>query len=203
VARTGWRRGLAGLVAGGLALAAGDTRALSIGLVPATAVPTAGSISLDLVVSGLVGGAAPSLGGFQVDLGWDPARLALAQVDFGSGLGDPAALEAVADSLTSPGFANLAEVSLLPPAALDTLQSDAFVLTSLRFTVVSPGAAAIDVLRAEVADAPSAGRSPSRRRAAPRSARCPSPARRRSSRWARRSPRGGPGEDGRRAASRR
>lgn len=145
------RLGLA--VALAACLAPGGARALAIALDPATIAAGAGSFEIDVVVSGLAAGTAPSLGAFELDLAWDPARLALTGVAFGSALGDPV-LEAVTDVVPGAGSVNVVEVSLLAPAALDALQPDTFVLARLGFEVLSLGASAtIEVTRALAADA--------------------------------------------------
>lgn len=142
--------GLAGTLA--LLLLPGGARALSFALDPASLVPGGGAFSLDVVVSGLGNGTAPSLGAFDLDLGWDATRLALASVSFGGALGDPV-LQAVTDVVPGPGSVNLVEVSLLAPATLDALQSDRFVVATLGFDVLALGSSAIEVTRALAADA--------------------------------------------------
>lgn len=121
----------------GLALAPASARALSLALAPATITAT-GSFSVDLIVSGLGGSGAPSLGTFDVGIGFDPSFLGFTGASFGSLLG-AVPVEAIAGTTLATGLVDVAEISLLAPAALDALQSsDSFTLATLSFDVL-PG----------------------------------------------------------------
>lgn len=96
------------------------------------------SLSIAVVVGGLAAGSTPSLGDFDLAIDFDPTVLAFNSYALGIGLGSVDALEAFDASfgLTGPGQVNVAEVSFLPPAVLDSLQSDSFTLVTLNFTVL-------------------------------------------------------------------
>ena len=92
-------------------------------------------------ISGL--GNPPSVGAFDLNVGFDPALLSPTAVLFGPFLGDPDSFEALAafDFPTS-GIVESAEVSLLSPSDLDALQSSNFLLATLSFTAKSSGTSA-------------------------------------------------------------
>jgi hypothetical protein len=123
----------------GLALA-GPASALEIALLPTSS--PGPSATLDVVVSGLGSGAAPSIGAFDLEIVFDSSALSVSSVTFGSELGDPAT-EAFAESIVSPGSVSLAEVSLLPSGDLDALQSSSVVLATLEVDLLGAGATAV------------------------------------------------------------
>lgn len=132
-----------------LALAPAGAGAISIGLSPALVTGTVGvAFDLDVVVSGLGDGVAPSLGSFDLDITFDPALLAFNSSSLVGALG--------AGSLQSSGAAagvlDLAEVSLLSPAELDALQTDSFVLATLRFTPIAEGTSSLGFSQAIAGD---------------------------------------------------
>lgn len=104
---------------------------LTLDFVPQPSIPE--QLVVDIVLSGLPPGGPPSLGGFELVVGFDPATLLPLTVDFGPFLGDPASLEALIDFDVLPGALNLAEASLLSPAGLDLLQPASFLLATLTF----------------------------------------------------------------------
>jgi len=106
--------------------------AVSLSLVPAT-ITASGAFSVDLVVAGLGGSGPPSLGAFDVKIGFDSSFLDFTGASFGAVLG-AVPLEAIAGTTTGIGLVDVAEISLLAPAALDALQSaDSFTLATLSF----------------------------------------------------------------------
>jgi hypothetical protein len=105
--------------------------------------PVGTSIAVDVLVSGLAAGAAPSLGAFDVDVAYDAGVLALTGVDFGTGL-DVAGLGSLrgfVDSLA--GTVNVFEVSLDDAATVDLLQSGSFRLFTLLFDASAAGTSAL------------------------------------------------------------
>ncbi len=132
--------------------AAPAAHAVLIGLTPSTtSTGIGGPVLLDLTVSGLGNGAAPSLGAFDIDVAFDSSVLAFTGATFGVALGDLGLFEAIASVVSpTPGVVNLFEVSLLEADAascilcfgpfLDDIQSNSFVLASLSFTALSAGA---------------------------------------------------------------
>lgn len=132
-----------------LALAPAGAGAVSIDLAPGVVAATVGaSFDLELVVSGLGDGAAPSLGAYDFDLEFDASLLAFESVAFGTQLG-AGSLQA---SGVAGGVVDLAEVSLLSPAALDALQPGSFVIATLRFTPLAPGTSSVGFGQAIVGD---------------------------------------------------
>lgn len=131
------RRLVLGLVAA-LALAH-PARALTLSLVPDTLAPAQGSpFAVDLVVSGLGNGAAPSLGGFDVTVVFDATQVSFSGASFGAALGSGPA-EVVTGVVPGAGQVALSAASLLLPAELDALQPADFVLATL--TLTATGAA--------------------------------------------------------------
>lgn len=119
--------------------------AATLSLLPASADVQPGEVvSLDLVISGLGFEQAPSLGDFDIDLGFDPAALDFVDYTLGGMLGQPGTLQAIDVSfgLFAPGGVNVAEVSLLPAALLDVTQPDSFVLATLDFLITGLGVGA-------------------------------------------------------------
>jgi len=125
-------------------LMANSGSAATISLQPASQIGMPGdTVFLDLTVSGLGDGTAPSLGAFDIDLTFDDAALDFIGGIFGDGLNDLLdPFTPLVQSLSAGiGTINLAEVSLLvtplgDPTPLDLWQADAFVLATLEFLVV-------------------------------------------------------------------
>ena len=100
--------------------------------------------TVDLVISGLGGGAAPSLGTFDLDIGFDSSILSFSSATFGNqldlfGLGD---INSVTPGV---GTINLFELSLESAADLDSLQAGAFTLATLSFTALSNGSSPLSI----------------------------------------------------------
>ncbi|RMD63818.1 PEP-CTERM sorting domain-containing protein [Candidatus Parcubacteria bacterium] len=146
---------LAFLITTLLALAS-PAQAITLSLEPASSTVNPGnSVALDLTVSGLGDHTAPSLGAFDVDIGYDPAKLNFTGYALGTLLGDVSLGEAFDTSTgdsTPPGLIDLAELSLLEPDSincffctgpyLDDIQPSSFVLATLDFIVtggLAPG----------------------------------------------------------------
>jgi PEP-CTERM motif len=114
-------------------------------------VPSAGSVeqgnqvSVDLVVSELGDGSAPSLGVFDIDFSFDDTILGLVGVTFGDqldlfGFGS---LQATDDSVA--GTVNIFELSFDFPDDLDTLQTPSFILATLLFDTLSIGSTSLAI----------------------------------------------------------
>lgn len=94
------------------------------------------NISLDLIISGLNAGGAPSLGDFDLNIAFDITKLSFTSYSLGSFLGVISSFEADDfSSGVSGGLINLAEVSYLSPTNLDSLQGSSFTLATLLFHV--------------------------------------------------------------------
>ena len=147
-----WSRALACL---GLALLPGSAQAATLSLAPTPIVVNVGSsFVIDLRIADLAGA---EVGGFDVDLAFDPTLLSFSGVTFSTLLGDEALGEILTDVITSVGTLNLAAVSLLSPQALDALQSDPVLLASLSFEAVGVGSGSLLITSAELSDALAAG----------------------------------------------
>ena len=126
-----------------LCLAVPRADAISIALAPATQEVLVGaSFGIDVVVSGLGDGAAPSLGSYDIDLSFDPALLAFGNVSFGAFLGGPDL--SLVSVVSASGLVDFAEVSLVPPDLIDTLQPGSFSLATVTFTAIAAGVSAVD-----------------------------------------------------------
>jgi hypothetical protein len=105
---------------------------------PAAIVATGNTVNVNVSISGL--GNPPSVGAFDLDVGFNPAVLSPTAVTFGSFLGDPLLFEALtAFDFTTPGVVEFAEVSLLSPSELNARQSSSFLLATLSFVAISNG----------------------------------------------------------------
>ena len=129
--------------------------ATSLQLLPATSVVGIGDgFAIQVAISGLgAQGSPPSVGAFEVAVGFDASRIGFASASFGALLGDPSnLLETITDVNATAGLADLAEVSLLSPGALDALQPDAFVLATLTFQSLALGTSSLDLAKVVVSD---------------------------------------------------
>jgi hypothetical protein len=94
------------------------------------------SILVSLTIGGLGNFGPDSLGAFDLSVGFDPSVLTFTGYSLGGLLGDLGLSQALDASTGDGGSAiNLAEVSLLSPAALDALQPDEFIVAVLGFDV--------------------------------------------------------------------
>lgn len=122
-----------------------------ITLAPSSLSATAGGpLTLDVRVSDL--GPGVSLGGFDLDLGYNSLLLSFTGAVFGSALGNPASFEALTSaSVTSPGVLDLSAVSLLTPAQLAAAQtSPSFSLATLSFNALGSGTVGFTLLPSSV-----------------------------------------------------
>jgi hypothetical protein len=155
-ARMGWwcAVALAAAVAGLVTTPAG---AVSIELTPATVTPLPGeTFAIELRISGLGDGVAPSLGAFDITLAFDPAAVAFASVSFGDLLGAIPG-QASAEAVPGAGTLALASFSVLSEAALDGLQPGAFRLATILFEALGAAPSAIDVTAVLLGDGPGLG----------------------------------------------
>lgn len=107
--------------------------------------------SVDVVISGLGAGTAPSLSTFDLDIGFDPAILGFNSATFGDPiLGDQLDIwllggNPMAASVPSPGVLNIFEISLDFPWDLDDYQADDFTLATLSFDTLALGTSVLDI----------------------------------------------------------
>ena len=100
---------------------------------------TSDSVQMNLIVAGLGADATPSLGNFDLDIGYDTAHLAVDSWLLGNALGDINLFEAVDFSLgdNMMGTLSLSVLSLLAPADLVSGQNSSFSLATITFEVLS------------------------------------------------------------------
>jgi hypothetical protein len=147
--RIGW------LAMGLLALLGTDpARAVGISLVlpGGTEVTVGEQVSIEVVVSELGDGVAPTLGSFDGDVTFDPGLLTYDDVAFGLELGEPVT-EALVSVDVVGGVLTGTAVSLLSPAELDALQGSSVTLGTIFFTASGLGSGQIEVTRAQLSDA--------------------------------------------------
>jgi hypothetical protein len=159
-----WRRRAAARRAG-LALAAAlalvlvpvggaPAGAATLALVPSPVdVAVGGGFDLELVVGGLGDGVAPSVGGFDVALSFDPDLLSLDSVEVGLLLGDESAFESFSDIVFGTGSVGIAQTSFLDALTLDGSQPASFTLATLSFTAIGSGTSSVSFASASLADA--------------------------------------------------
>jgi hypothetical protein len=149
------RKQIGWLVLGLLVLAgAGPARAVGISLVlpGGTEVVVGAPVSVEVVVSELGDGIAPSLGSFDGDVTFDLGLLTYSDVVFGSELGEPVT-EALVSVDVVGGVLTGTAVSLLSPPELDALQGTDVMLGTISFVAAGPGSGQIEVTRAQLSDA--------------------------------------------------
>jgi hypothetical protein len=145
-------------VAGALLLSVW-VNAISIELSPSSSSVTLGTpVDLELRISGLGNGIAPSLGTFDITLEFNPLILGFSSFAFGDpGLGDQLDLPGLGsvtglDSGTS-GQLNVFEVSLDLSSGLDSLQAPQFALGTVSFNTVGIGTSGLQFTSAVFGDA--------------------------------------------------
>ena len=141
-----------------LVLVAAPAGAITIGIEPAAQqVAVASSVNVNLVISDLGDGIAPSLSAFDVDLTFDDGVLSFLGATFGDTvLGDQLDLTGIGplNGVTpAAGVVNLFELSLDPPSDLDDLQAGAFVLATLTFGAQASGISALGLSILSLGDA--------------------------------------------------
>lgn len=113
--------------------------AITIGFTPYSQSISVGSTAtVDLFISGLGAGTAPSLGTFDLNIDFDPLVLSFTGASFGSQL-DLFGLGNLRDVTPGVGSVNIFELSYDSPFDLDTLQADTFVLATLTFNALGSG----------------------------------------------------------------
>ena len=128
-----------------LLVACPPSHAIMVSISPTSQSATAGSqVHANLVVSGLGDRATPSLGTFDVNVGFDPAILSFISADFGNQL-DILGLGSIQTVTRGIGVFVLFELSLDQPSDLDTLQKGSFTLASLNFNALAAGTSALRI----------------------------------------------------------
>jgi hypothetical protein len=111
---------------------------------PSQSVSVGSTTTVDLVISGLVDNAAPSLGAFDLDVGFDPSILNFSGAALGNQL-DLFGLGTINGVISGIGTVNLFELSLESVADLDTLQAGSFLLATLSFDALASGSSALSL----------------------------------------------------------
>lgn len=131
---------LAALLLVGLPSAELFAQGPAIEMVPSTMqVGPAGTVSVLVRMTGLGAAALPSLGGFDVVLTFDDTLFTFNSIDFGTDLGDPAALEVITSNMAAGGNLTATSVSLLTPAQLVTNQAATVTMFTAVFTAIGTG----------------------------------------------------------------
>jgi hypothetical protein len=137
------------LLAGCVLLFASNTSAATIlTVVPSVNDASPGdSVTVDLVISGLVDGGADSLGAFFTEILFDESIVDFDNVLYSEFLGsvDPFAFETEVFTTTGAGFVTLDVFSFLFDFELDTIQPESFTIATLTFIVLSEGTTALDI----------------------------------------------------------
>jgi hypothetical protein len=114
-------------------------------------------VEIAVRIEGLGAGVAPSVGGFDLDIIFDPALLAPTAVAFGDPvLGDQLDFSGFGSFTVAtpfPGGLNLFGVSLDPAALLDAMQAPAFTLATITFSARATGTSALDIVVNGLVDA--------------------------------------------------
>jgi hypothetical protein len=119
--------------------------AIMIELNPSSqSVSVGSSTTVDLVISGLGDGEAPSLGGVDLDVGFDPSILGFSGATFGNQL-DLFGLGSLQDVVAGVGTVNLFELSFDSADDLDHLQAGSFLLATLSFEALASGSSALGI----------------------------------------------------------
>lgn len=119
--------------------------AITIAFTPSSQSVSVGSATtVDLIVSGLGDSIAPSLGTFDLDIGFDGSVLDFSGATFGNqldlfGLGDSNAVT------SGVATVNLFELSFESVADLNNFQADSFVLATLSFNALSSGSSPLSI----------------------------------------------------------
>jgi len=119
---------------------------------------TGNSVNVDIGISGLASGAAPSLSGYDVNLSFDSTYLSFAAVAFGDAvLGNQLDLASLGSTTISElagiGLVNLFELSGDTAEDLNTLQADSFNLATVTFDVLNVGTSLLQLDLNALADA--------------------------------------------------
>lgn len=121
------------VVAVGLMIVVFPARAIVLSVTPGAQTANLGEdVSVDITIDGLGDGVAPSLGTFDINLGFDSGLLGPSNVQFGDQL-DVLGLGSIQSFSFSTGSINLFELSLDPVSDLDALQLPSFTLATVTF----------------------------------------------------------------------
>lgn len=107
------------------------------------------TMTINLVISGLGVGDAPSLGGYDLNVTYDTTLLTLNSVTFGDPYqGNQLDLAGMGSlNISTPGMdtVNLFELSMDSVADLNAYQADSFILATLTFTTMTSAPVSLDI----------------------------------------------------------
>ena len=128
--------------------------AVTLSVIPeGPAVNVGSTFSVDVMASGLVDGAAPSIGTYDLDLSYNSSVVSFASATFGTGL-DVLGLGSIQElDSGTPGKVNVFELSLDSEADLNQLQNDTFKLFTLTFNAAAAGSTALGLTVNALGDA--------------------------------------------------
>ncbi len=130
-----------------------QAHAITLSFDPISAEITQGSgVEVNLVISGLGTGTAPSLGTFDLDVDYDSSLLGVSNVLFADQL-DLFGLGSITEWTSSIGSVNLSELSLELPSDLNLLQLDSFTLATLSFDTLGVGSSLLSYSNVILGDA--------------------------------------------------
>lgn len=128
--------------------------AVTLSVIPESPTANVGStFSVDVVASGLVDGAAPSIGTYDLDLSYNSSIASFASIAYGTGLDvlGLGSLQTVTPD--TPGTVNVFELSFDTIADLNQLQHDTFKLFTLTFNAAAAGTSALGLTLNALGDA--------------------------------------------------
>ena len=138
-------------------LTASPSLAITVGIYPPSQDVTVGNTAeVELVISGLGLFSSPSLGAFDIDIGYDASLLSFSNATFGDPIfGDQLDLfgfGSLSGVGAGPGSVNLFEVSFDSPTDLDAFQLDSFILATLTFDTILQGSTPLTIDRLVLSD---------------------------------------------------
>lgn len=137
----------------GIFCTASPLSAASIVVSPGTQTALLSStITLDLNISDLGSGSAPSVGVYDLTVTFNPAILSFSSVLWGTGL-DVLSLGSLQSLTAGTGTVNVFELSLDLASDLNSLQPDSFRLFTLSFSTLSFGTTSIAIILNSLGDA--------------------------------------------------
>ena len=133
--------------------AASTSHALLISVDPLDQVIATGDKAyFDINISGLGDGLAPSVGAYDIDIGFNADILTFHSVSFGTGL-DVSSFGSFQDITSNTGNVNLLEVAFAPEVFLDSLQPHSFTLATLVFDTIATGISLLTIDINSISDA--------------------------------------------------
>ena len=139
-------------------LAGSASQAQVLTLYPASqTVGLGGTVSVEVRISGLAAGQAPSLGGFNFDLHYDNSKLSFRSIDFGDPrLGDQLDFgqgSSYSADTTTAGIVRQLGISFALADVLDPQQAADFTLSTVTFSGVAQGTALLSFADVFLSDA--------------------------------------------------